>query len=101
MLHVQTQESARSTRGLCQPFRVFQAGTLDYPRGSQALFDAVVSYGLEGIVAKRRAGFDRSGYRGLGEGEEPDLLAARVGDRGDAPSPGGRKAKPSPGLVAV
>jgi ATP-dependent DNA ligase len=28
-----------------------------------ALFDAVVSYGLEGIVAKRRAGVYRSGYR--------------------------------------
>ena len=30
----------------------------------EALFDAVVSYGLEGIVAKRRAGLYRSGYRG-------------------------------------
>ena len=29
-----------------------------------ALFDAVVSHGLEGIVAKRKAGIYRSGYRG-------------------------------------
>jgi bifunctional non-homologous end joining protein LigD len=42
-----------------------------------ALFDAVVSYGLEGIVAKRRAGLYRSGYR-AGRSEEPGLLAARV-----------------------
>jgi ATP-dependent DNA ligase len=30
----------------------------------QTLFDAVVSYGLEGIVAKRHTGDYRSGYRG-------------------------------------
>ena len=37
----------------------------------QALFDAVVSYGLEGIVAKRRAGLYRSGYRGWTKVKNP------------------------------
>jgi bifunctional non-homologous end joining protein LigD len=36
-----------------------------------ALFDAVVSYGLEGIVAKRRAGLYRSGYRGWTKVKNP------------------------------
>ena len=37
----------------------------------EALFDAVVSYGLEGIVAKRRAGLYRSGYRGWTKVKNP------------------------------
>ena len=37
----------------------------------QALFDAVVSYGLEGIIAKRRAGLYRSGYRGWTKVKNP------------------------------
>ena len=37
----------------------------------QALFEAVVSYGLEGIVAKRRAGLSRSGYRGWTKVKNP------------------------------
>ena len=37
----------------------------------QALFDAVVSFGLEGIVAKRRAGIYRSGYRGWTKVKNP------------------------------
>ena len=36
-----------------------------------ALFEAVVSYGLEGIVAKRRAGLSRSGYRGWTKVKNP------------------------------
>ena len=36
-----------------------------------ALFDAVVSYGLEGIVAKRRAGLYRLGYRGWTKVKNP------------------------------
>ena len=35
------------------------------------LFDAVVSNGLEGIVAKRRAGLYRSGYRGWTKVKNP------------------------------
>ena len=37
----------------------------------EALFDAVVSYGLEGIVAKRRAGLYRSGHRGWTKVKNP------------------------------
>ena len=44
----------------------------------QALFDAVVEHGLEGIVAKRRNGIYRPGLPGLDEDQEPGLLAARV-----------------------
>ena len=37
----------------------------------EALFDAVVSYGLEGIVAKRRNGLYRSDYRGWTKVKNP------------------------------
>ena len=37
----------------------------------EALFAAVLSYGLEGIVAKRRAGVYRSGYRGWTKVKNP------------------------------
>ena len=54
-----------------------------------ALFDAVVSYGLEGIVAKRRAGLYRSGYRGWTKVKNPATGAA-TGDRAHAAQPGAR-----------
>ena len=43
----------------------------------QALFDAVVEHRLEGVVAKRRNGIYRPGYRGWTKIKEPDVLAPR------------------------
>ena len=37
----------------------------------QVLFDAVVEHGLEGVVAKRRNGIYRPGYRGLTKIKNP------------------------------
>lgn len=52
-----------------------------------ALFDAVVQHGLEGVVAKKRNGIYRPGYRGWTGSQEPELLAARARDRADAAQP--------------
>lgn len=54
----------------------------------QVLFDAVVEHGLEGIVAKRRTGIYRPGYRGWTKIKNPGLLAPRDGGRADAAQPG-------------
>jgi hypothetical protein len=69
----------------------------------QALWAAVTARGLEGVVAKRLASLYRAGgraRRGLGQGQEPALLAPRRGTRVDARLARTRKQRPE-GLVGV
>ncbi len=59
-----------------------------------ALFDAVVSYGLEGIVAKRRNGIYRPGYRGWVKAKTQPTGGARARSRTCSVVSGERVSRP-------